>query len=84
MRATVTTLGPTTPNERPAAPRRATFFGTAFHKLSGRNQVAIPRHFMKMLEESNEGQLLLMRWNGEGFLRLYTQTKLDEIIDNIR
>ncbi|GMV79982.1 MAG: transcriptional regulator MraZ [Planctomycetota bacterium] len=84
MRATVTTLGPTTPNERPTAPRRATFFGTAFHKVSGRNQVAIPRNLMKTLEESNEGQLLLMRWNDEGFLRLYTQTQLDTIIDNIR
>jgi len=79
------TFGPTTPNpEKAPAARRATFFGTAFHKVSGRNQVAIPRAMIKALEAADEGQLLLMRLGQEGFLRIYTQEQLDSKIDEIR
>ena len=82
----MSTFGPVTPSDlKPTTqPRRATFFGTAYHKVSGRNQVAIPRHLMKALEEAQEGQLLLMRLSEEGYLRLYTQKQLDEKIDEIR
>ncbi|MCZ7647945.1 MAG: hypothetical protein M5U26_22250 [Planctomycetota bacterium] len=81
----VSETGPVPTNDRPnGAPRRATFFGTAFHKVSGRNQVAIPRHLMKVILEADEGQILLVRWNEEGFLRMYTQTQLDQILDGIR
>ncbi len=74
-----------TPEAQAASPRsRATFFGTAYHKVSGRNQVAIPRHLLRAQEEAREGQFLLVRWNEEGFLRLYTQAQLDTIIDEIR
>lgn len=67
-----------------SSPKRATFFGTAFHKVSERNQVAIPKHMLKVAAESQEGQLLLMRLNNEGYLRIYTQTQLDAKIDEIR
>ena len=69
--------------EASASSRRATFFGTAYHKVSERNQVAIPRHLIKVIEESHEGQLLLVRWMDEKFLRLYTQTELDGLIARI-
>ncbi|MBI3829987.1 MAG: hypothetical protein HY291_10745 [Planctomycetes bacterium] len=77
------------PNPEPSekktpSPKRATFFGTAFHKVSERNQVAIPKHMLKVAVESQEGQLLLMRLNNEGYLRIYTQSQLDEKIDGIR
>jgi len=79
-------LGPITPAayKEPAPGRPATFFGTAYHKVTGRNQVAIPRHMAKVLEEAREGQLLLVWWNKEGCLRLYTQKQLDTIIHKIQ
>jgi MraZ protein len=65
---------------------RATFFGTAYHKVSDRKQVALPKHHKRVIDEAQEGQLLLMRWQEETFLRLYTKkqfdTKLDEIKQN--
>jgi len=70
--------------KKPSAPRRASFFGTAFHKISERNQVAIPRHMLKTALESAEGPLLLMRVSQESFLRLYTQKQLDAKIDEVR
>lgn len=70
--------------ETTAQRRRATFFATAYHKVSARNQVAMPRHMLKVLSESSEGQLLLVWWNGEGYLRLYTQQQMDEMIERIQ
>ncbi len=65
---------------------RATFYGVAYHKVSGRNQIAIPKHMKRVMDEAQEGQLLLMRWQNEEFLRLYTKkqfdTKLDEVKQN--
>lgn len=82
---TMTTLGPhPEPVEKKTSSRRATFFGTAFHKVSDRNQVAIPKHMLKVAQESDEGSLLLMRLNNEGYLRIYTQKQLDAKIDEIR
>ena len=69
--------------EASGSSRRATFFGTAYHKVSERNQVAIPRHLIKVIEDAREGQLLLLRWNDEKCLRLYTQTELDGLIAKI-
>jgi len=79
-------LGPQPePSEKkPVTPRRASFFGTAFHKLSERNQVAIPRHMLKTAHESAEGPLFLMRVSQEIFLRLYTQKQLDAKLDEVR
>lgn len=79
-------FGPSTESsKRKASTReRATFFGTAYHKISGRNQVAIPRHLMREVEDGKEGLLLLLRWNNEGFLRLYTQKQMDLVAEQIR
>lgn len=78
-------LGPVTVEDRqPEKPARASFFGTYNHKVSGRNQVALPRTFLRSLERSDEGPLLLLRWNDEGFLRIFTQEQLDKRIDQIR
>lgn len=75
---------PTNAKEATGSTRRATFFGTAYHKVSERNQVAIPRHLIKVIEEAREGQLLLLRWNNENCLRLYTQMELDSLIGKIQ
>jgi len=65
-------------------PRRpATFQGTAYHKVSARHQVALPRHLLKTIVQAQEGQLLLMRWNNEGYLRMYTQKQMDKMIESI-
>jgi MraZ protein len=63
---------------------RATFFGTAYHKVSGRNQVAIPKHLKRSIDEAQEGQLLLMRWQNEPFLRLYTKKQFDTKLDEVK
>lgn len=67
-------------------PRRpATFFGTAFHKVSAKtNQVAMPKHFLKAINNAREGQLLLVWWNNENYLRLYTQEKMDQVIKELQ
>jgi DNA-binding transcriptional regulator/RsmH inhibitor MraZ len=71
--------------ETPEPRRPATFFGTAYHKVSAKtNQVAMPKHFLKAINNSGEGQLLLVRWNSESYLRLYTQQKMDERIEKIQ
>jgi MraZ protein len=62
----------------------ATFFGTAYHRVSGKNQVAIPRHLKRSIDESQEGQLLLMRWQAEPFLRLYTKKQFDRKLDEVK
>jgi MraZ protein len=68
-----------------AIPRdRATFFGTAYHKVSGKNQIAIPRHLKRSLDEAQEGPLLLMRWQNEPFLRLYTKKQFDKKLDEVK
>jgi MraZ protein len=63
---------------------RATFYGTAYHKISGRNQVAIPKHLKRAIDEAQEGQLLLMRMPAENFLRLYTKKQFDTKLDEIK
>lgn len=69
---------------RPRREERATFFGTAYHKVSPRKQVAIPRQFMRTLETCDEGQLLLLRWVNEEFLRLYTKRRFDEVMAGVK
>jgi MraZ protein len=65
--------------------RPATFFGTFFHKVSAKtNQVAMPKQFLRAVNNSCEGQLLLVRWNSENYLRLYTQEKMDQRIEKIQ
>jgi MraZ protein len=63
---------------------RATFYGVAYHKVSGRNQVAIPKHMKRAMDEAQEGQLLLMRWQAEPFLRLYTKKQFDKKLDEVK
>jgi len=63
---------------------RATFFGTAYHKVSGRNQVAIPKQFKRSIDDAQEGPLLLMRLNNESFMRLYTKKQFDKKMDEIK
>ena len=63
---------------------RATFFGTAYHKVSGRNQVAIPKHLKRAIDDAQEGQLLLMRWQNEPFLRMYTKKQFDKRLDEVK
>lgn len=65
-------------------PRPATFQGTAYHKVSARNQVALPRHMLKAINLAQEGQLLLLRWNNEGHLRMYTQKQMDKMVEGIQ
>ncbi len=72
------------PKSTPGARDRATFFGTTFHKITGRNQVAIPRHLKRSIDEAQEGQLLLMRWQSEPFLRLYTKKQFDQKLDEVK
>jgi len=68
----------------PPSGARATFYGTAFHKVSGRNQVAIPKNMKKAIDESMEGPLLLMRVQAEPFLRLYTKKQFDQKLEDIK
>jgi len=79
-------FGPVSENVGAPTQGRATFYGTAFHKISGRNQVAIPKSMKRSIDDAQEGPLLLMRWQNEAFLRLYTKkqfdTKLDEVKEN--
>jgi DNA-binding transcriptional regulator/RsmH inhibitor MraZ len=63
---------------------RATFFGTVYHKVSPRNQVAIPRHFLRTLEMAQEGPLLLLRWLNEEYLRMYTKRRFDEVMTAVK
>ena len=74
-------------SENGGAPRkgdRATFYGTAYHKISGRNQVAIPKLLKRAIDEAQEGQLLLMRWQNEPYLRLYTKKQFDKKLDEVK
>src|SRR5688500_16595093 len=78
-------LGPIISDKPATGPRdRATFFGTAYHKVSGRNQVAIPKHLKRAIDDSQEGPLLLMRWQNEPFLRLYTNKQFDIKLDEVK
>lgn len=67
-----------------APDRRATFYGTAYHKVSGRNQVAMPKYMKRMIDEAQEGQLLLMHWQNEPCLRLYTKKQFDKKLDEVK
>jgi MraZ protein len=78
-------FGPVPDNAAANQPRgRATFFGTAYHKVSGRNQIAIPKQFKRSIDDAQEGQLLLMRWQNEPFLRLYTKKQFDQKLDEVK
>lgn len=63
---------------------RATFYGTAYHKVSGRNQVAIPKNFKRAMDDARQDELLLMRWQNEPFLRLYTKKEFDRKLDEVK
>src|SRR5258708_40250978 len=76
-------IGPV--NDNRSAPRdRATFYGTFFHKVSERKQVALPKHQKRVIDEAQEGPLLLMRWQNESFLRLYTKKQFDTKLDEVK
>ena len=78
-------FGPVTETvSAPPKSGRATFYGTAYHKISGRNQVAIPKHLKRAIDEAQEGQLLLMRLPNENFLRLYTKKQFDAKLDELK
>jgi MraZ protein len=78
-------FGPTNGADKPAATAdRATFYGTAYHKVSGRNQVAIPKTFKRAIDEARQDELLLMRWQAEPFLRLYTKKEFDRKLDEVK
>jgi MraZ protein len=79
-------FGPITENAsaRQAPPDRATFYGAFYHKISGRNQVAIPKQLKRAIDEAQEGPLLLMRWQNETFLRLYTKKQFDKKLDEVK
>jgi DNA-binding transcriptional regulator/RsmH inhibitor MraZ len=73
------------PNRKEAAePLPATFQGTAYHKVSARHQVALPRHMLKVINLAQEGQLLMLRLPHEGWLRMYTRKHLDKLIEDIQ
>ncbi|MCY3019865.1 MAG: hypothetical protein NTW87_12660 [Planctomycetota bacterium] len=63
---------------------RATFYGVHYREVTGRNQVAIPKQFKRAMEEAQEGQLLVMRWQKEPFLRLYTKKQFDKKLDEVK
>ena len=78
-------FGPIPSSEAARAPQgRATFFGTNYHKVSGKNQVAIPKQHKRALDEAQEGPLLLMRWQNEPYLRLYTKKQFDQKLDEVK
>jgi MraZ protein len=62
----------------------AVFPGKAQHKVSPRNQVSLPSHMMEVLNKAKEGRLFLLHWNAEDHLRLYTQRRLEAIMEDIR
>ena len=67
------------------APRElATFYGTFFHKVSERKQVALPKHQKRTIDEAQEGPLLLMRWQQEQHLRLYTKKQFDKKLAEVK
>jgi MraZ protein len=82
----VTEIGSTTVSSNAALQpgARATFYGTAYHKVSGRNQVAIPKNMKRAMDEAQEGPLLLMRLQNETFLRLYTKKQFDRKLDEVK
>jgi len=63
---------------------RATFYGVHDRDITGHNQVAIPKQFKRAIEEAHEEQLLLMRWQKEPYLRLYTKKQFDKKIDEVK
>ena len=59
-------------------PKRASFYDTTAHKVADKtNQVAIPKALKRIIDESQEGHLLLLQYVGEAFLRLYTKMTFD-------
>jgi MraZ protein len=78
-------LGPVLKTDATQAPQgRATFYGTHYHKVSGKNQVAIPKNMKRVMDEARQDALLLMRVQEEKFLRLYTKTQFDQKLDEMK
>jgi DNA-binding transcriptional regulator/RsmH inhibitor MraZ len=63
---------------------RATFYGVHFRDVTGHKQVAIPKAFQNTLVAAQEGPLLLMRWQKEPFLRLFTKKQFDRKLDEVK
>ncbi|MGD0092752.1 MAG: division/cell wall cluster transcriptional repressor MraZ [Planctomycetota bacterium] len=65
--------------------KRATFFGIHDRDITTNKQAAIPKAFKRVLGATGEDELLAahFHWENEKFLRLYTKTKLDELIEAV-
>ena len=63
---------------------RASFYATCYHKISNKNQVAMPSHLMKVIQESGECELLLTRVEDEAFLRVFTKNQFDKKLDELK
>ncbi|HEY3320551.1 MAG TPA: hypothetical protein VGP72_08805 [Planctomycetota bacterium] len=72
------------PPSATTAPRRATFYGVFYREVSGRNQVAIPKVMKRAIDDAHEDQLLLMRWQNEPNLRLYTKNEFDTKLEQVK
>jgi len=68
--------------DRPA--ERATFQGVHDRKITSNNQVSIPDLIKSVLDDALESKLVLMRWLREPFLRLYTKSQFDVVIDSVK
>ena len=76
----------TTTSESPSgAPTdRATFYGVHYRDITGHKQVAIPKPLKRVIDDAHEDKLLLMRWQKEPFLRLYTKRQFDKKLDEVK
>ena len=63
---------------------RATFYGVEPREIAANNQVAIPKFVKHVLEDSQERKLILVRWQDEPYLRLYTKRQFDHRIDEVK
>ena len=63
---------------------RATFQGIHDREITSNHQVSIPKLFKVVLDDSGEKKLVLMRLMKEPFLRLYTKTQFDFLIDEVK
>lgn len=77
-------FGPVNVTPNTAQRARATFYGTSFHKVSGRNQVALPKNQKRVIDDAQEGQILLLRFSQEPYLRLYTKMQFDKKLDEVK
>lgn len=65
-------------------PERATFYGVHDRDITANNQVAIPKSLKRVLDDAREEKLLLVHWQNEQFLRLYTKNQFDQKIDEVK